>query len=199
MAQKKKRRKQKKKSGGFGAFLLKTILFVAVAAAVFWLVTKGLDRLDSGKNGTVTPGASTVTPGSGKNPGGDPATPGEGTKAPTKKPEKTPTEAPKKPTATPTPEATETPTPTEAPKDLTTAQAVEKLKSLSAAKLKLPSDPSKYTYEPDDWPSNIEGKECICVNVLGADGLRVAVYYVAVDGSRIFREAEDNVFETVAP
>ena len=100
------------------------------------------------------------------------------------------TGAPKTPTGT---------EPTEAPKNLTAAAAVEKLKGLSAAKLKLPADPSKYTYEPDDWTSVIEGKECVCVNVLSADGLRVGVYYVAVDGSKIFREAEDNVFETIAP
>lgn len=197
MAQKKKSKKTKKNSGGFGLFLIKAILLAALVAAVFWGVTKGLDWLEGrGKKTDVTP---TVT-GAPKTPTGteptkDPKNPDGGTKAPTAKPDKTPTES----TKTPTPAPTDTPTPTEAPKNLTAAAAVEKLKGLSAAKLKLPADPSKYTYEPDDWTSVIEGKECVCVNVLSADGLRVGVYYVAVDGSKIFREAEDNVFETIAP
>ena len=199
MAQKKRSKKSKKNSGGFGAFLLKAILFTALVAAVFWGVTKGLDWLEGrGKKTDLTPtvtgGAKTPT---GTEPTKDPKNPQGATKAPTANPAKTPTQGAKTPTPAPT--DTPTPTPTEAPKNLTTAAAVEKLKGLSASKLKLPSDPSKYTYEPDDWTSVIEGKECVCVNVLSADGLRVGVYYVAVDGSKIFREAEDNVFETIAP
>jgi len=76
---------------------------------------------------------------------------------------------------------------------------VEKLKSLPASKLKLSGSVDSYTYEPDSWTSMIEGRECICVNVCNADGLREGVYYIAVDGSGIFREADDNVFETIEP
>ncbi len=196
MAQKKKKRKSKKQSGGFALFLLKAIVFAAAVAAVFWVVTKGLDKWDaSRKNATVTPSVGATTPGATKTPDQDP------TGEPGKKGEKTPTPAEGKKTPTPEPTETpiETPTPTEEPKELSNSRAVEKLKTLSAAKLKLSGSLSSYTYETDDWTSVIEGRECICVNVINAEGLREGVYYVAVDGSVIFREAEDNVFEKIAP
>ncbi|MBR5712955.1 MAG: hypothetical protein IKX54_05100 [Lachnospiraceae bacterium] len=190
-----KRRKKKKKQNDGALFLGKVVLFVIAVAAVFFVVKWGIEKWDSSSNSTIiTP---TPTPG-GK--GKDSVTPMEEGKkqnkaTPTPKPVNSPT-----PTATPTEApATPTPTPTEAPKNLSGREAADFLKNLPAGKLSLAKDPASYTYEPDSWSSTIEGRECICVNVIGADGMREAVFYVAVDGSAVFREVEDNVFMKIGP
>ena len=164
-----------KKGGGnsSGIILLKAVLFVLGIALVFGVTSWGLEKLDErSKNKTPT-----TTPTGAVSPGGNST-------------EQKPTNDPDVPTDTPTP------VPTQSPEDY----AASVLRGVSKSKLKLDKDLSEYRLQIDDYKSTIHGKECIGVNVLQKDKDRlVAVFYVAVDGSEIFKERDDGEFDTITP
>lgn len=93
---------------------------------------------------------------------------------------------------------TDTPTPT--PEPTKEDNAKKTLQSVPHSKLQLGKELSSYRVEVDDYTSNIHGTECIGVNVLDPDsGMLLGSYYVAVDGSIIFREREDGEFDEIVP
>ncbi len=125
----------------------------------------------------------------------------------------TPTKAPATPTASqsPTEEVTPEPSPEMTPEAtpevtepvrpgrLTEEEAITFLKTISADKLKLPKDIGAYELEADSWTSNILGTvECYCINVLAPEGGLVGMFYVAVDGSAVYRLNEDEAFVKIS-
>lgn len=109
----------------------------------------------------------------------------------------TPTAGAETPGATADPSnPTDTPTPTPEPTLQDNARKV--MQSVSKSKLKLSKEFSEYRAEIDDYTSIIKGTECVGVNVLESTQL-VGIYWVAVDGSVIFRELENGEFETIEP
>lgn len=163
------------RSGGNGSgnsgmmILLKSMLFVLAIAVVFGFASWGLEKL--GEKGDKNSTVTTTPTGGAANPSSGETTPGNG-----------------EPTDTPTP------VPTQSLED----RALTVLKSASRSQLKLSKELSAYRVEVDDYTSNIRGKECVGVNVLDGDTL-TAIYYVAVDGSEIFREREDGDFDSIIP
>ncbi len=197
MAQKKKKSRKRAKKNRGSVILLKAILYVLAVAVVFGLVSWGLERLDERKKDSdKTPTQSVTKPtGSGGKQTGK-ATPTDGGKQ-----KITETPAVKEPTKAPTkgPTDTPTPTPTEAPKKFTAAKAEEFLKSKSASKLKLSKSMSDYDFETDEYTTNINGVECFGVIVLNKGGGLAGEYFVALDGSVIFRRREDDTMESIQP
>ena len=187
MAQKKTRTTKKKKSGGNdsgGKILLKAIVFLLLVLLVFGLLSWGLEKLDEKNQKDKDAKANvtqTPTGKGGKSGDKEPTNPGESTKPTQGEPED--------------PDPTETPTPTVKPQD--TAKAV--LMKISKDKLKLAKEISEYTLEVDDYTSIIRGHECVGVNVLDSDGVRVGAYYVKLDGSLVLRELDDEDFESIVP
>lgn len=152
--------------------LAKSFLFVLIIATVFGLMSWGLEKLGERKNGT-----SETKPTAGASDSDGKTTPGEG----------------KKPTDGPGPTDSPTPTPTSDEK------AMSVLKKVSRSKLGLDKEISEYKTETDDWTTYVRGKECFCVNVLNPEGGLKAVFFVAVDGSEIFRERDDGDFDSIKP
>lgn len=199
MAQKKKGSRKRAKKNRGSVILLKAILYVLAIVVVFGLVSWGLERLDARKNdsdktptkavtkptgsGDKQPGKATPTGGGKQQTTGTPAV-----KEPTKVPSKAPTE-----------KETPTPSPTEAPKAFTAAKAEEFFKSRSASKLKLSKSMSDYDFETDEYTTNINGVECFGVIVLNKGGGLAGEYFVALDGSVIFRRREDDTMESIQP
>lgn len=158
------------------------IVFYILAMAFFiGIVAFGLDSMkgkDSKQESTVTPSAA---------PNGTTAVP-TGTPSPTAVA-----------TPTPSPEPTATPTPTILPDKnedgtLTAEGAIRKLTGISADLLGLEEDISAYGIEADDWRTMVEAKDCFCINVLTKDGYMAGIFYVATDGSRVYRVDEEGTF-----
>ncbi len=172
---------------------VRIVLILLAAALVFGVVSCSIDSIGGGKEYiTPTPQGGEPTP---TNP------------SPTASETPTPTLINPSPTAseTPTPEPTDEPTPTpenpsptEGPKRLTEDEAVAYVKSISADRLQLPGDISLYRLEVDSWTSMIYGVDCYCVNVLHPDGYMVGMYFVAVDGSVVYRMNEDEEPEVIS-
>ncbi len=117
------------------------------------------------------------------------------TQAPTNVPSVSPT-----PTVAPTEEVSPTPTPTQAPEEdgpLTEDEAVALLKSMSADRLGLELDIEEYTMELDSWTTMIVSKDCYCINLLHPDGYLAGMYYVAVDGSAVYRLEGDETIKEI--
>jgi hypothetical protein len=81
--------------------------------------------------------------------------------------------------------------PEETNQEFTREDALAKLSEVSAKKLGLPVALSEYTIIYDDWTTMVNGVECYGINVFAdvKDNkmLNMGVYYVAVDGSAMFR------------
>ena len=152
--------------------LAKSFLFVLIIATVFGLMSWGLEKLGERKNKTTE-----TTPTAGANNPDGKTTPGES----------------KKPTDGQGPTNSPTPTPTADEK------AMSVLKKVSHSKLGLERDISKYKTDIDGWTTNVYGKECICVNVFTPEDVIVAVFYVTVDGSEIFKLRDDGDFDSIKP
>lgn len=173
---------------------VRIVVIVLAAAMIFGVGSCAIDSLGDDKT-YISP-----TPTGGMKP----TIEATETPTPTKEPTKAPTEAPT-PTAEPTtevtpeatPEATPEPTP-DVPKNLTEAEAVEYLKSISADRLALPMDIGECKLEVDSWTSMIMATDCYCVNVLHPDGYLLGMYYVAVDGSVVYRMNEDEELEVIS-
>lgn len=72
----------------------------------------------------------------------------------------------------------------------TKEDAYNKLSKLSAETLGLPVDISEYTIQYDDWTTNVNGVECYGINVYSVVGdkmINMGLYYVAMDGSKMFK------------
>lgn len=170
------------------------IVFYILAMAFFiGIVAFGLDSMkgkDSKQESTVTPSAA---------PNGTTAAPTKkGTPSPTAVPTGTPSPTAVA-TSTPSPEPTATPTPTILPDKnedgtLTAEGAIRKLTGISADLLGLEEDISAYGIEADDWRTMVEAKDCFCINVLTKDGYMAGIFYVATDGSRVYRVDEEGTF-----
>lgn len=72
----------------------------------------------------------------------------------------------------------------------TSEDAIALLKRFSAKQLGLSFSLSEYTVMTDEWTTMVNGQECFCINVyeqLEGQKQLVGVYYVATDGSKVYR------------
>lgn len=170
------------------------VVFCILAVALFaGMISWGADKMKKQNKPKVTPTPTaiphTVTP--------EPTPTMIPTAVPTPTPKPTPTPEPtKEPTPTPTP----TPVPDpyhDADGKLTEAGAVKKLSGVSLDLLGLPKDISTYRTEVDNWTSMVQATECYCINVITNDGYTEGIFYVAVDGSRIFSVDEEGNFNPI--
>ena len=73
--------------------------------------------------------------------------------------------------------------------EFTKEDAYDKLNKLSAKTLGLPEKLQQYTIEYDGWTTNVKGMECYGINVfdvLEEKKTNMGVYYVALDGTKMF-------------
>lgn len=74
--------------------------------------------------------------------------------------------------------------------EFTQDDALAKLSKISAEELDLPEKLSEYKIIFDDWTTNVKGKECYGINVYSDAGdkmISMGLYYVAVDGTNMYR------------
>lgn len=119
----------------------------------------------------------------------------------TSAPKPTATTAPTSaPTEVPTEATTPTPTPDpfhDAEGRLTADGAVKVLSGVSLDLLGLPQDIGSYKTEVDEWTSMVQAKECYCINVITSEGYTAGIYYVSVDGTRIYSVDEEGSFNPI--
>lgn len=73
--------------------------------------------------------------------------------------------------------------------------AVSRVQKLSRATLGLEKELSEYTIEIDEWTTIVNSESCYCLNVFdqaGGTKQLVAVFYVSVDGTNVYRLDEDS-------
>lgn len=73
--------------------------------------------------------------------------------------------------------------------EITKEEALELLNEIPYAKLLLPAELTEYTIQYDDWTTMVGDTECYGINAFADLGERMqlmGVYYVALDGSKIF-------------
>jgi hypothetical protein len=83
--------------------------------------------------------------------------------------------------------------------EMTKEAALEKLSKLPAKTLGLKKSLSEYTLiEYDNWTTNVDNIECYGINVYektNGEKLNVGVFYVAIDGSKMYRyDSVDEIF-----
>ncbi len=179
------------------------VVFCILAIALFvGIISWGADKLKKPENTGKTTPTVMATPTIGTpTPIYTPTLIPTATAAPkptaTTSPTKAPTEAP---TEVPTEPLTPTPTPDpyhDAEGKLTADGAVKVLSGVSLDLLGLPKDIGTYKTEVDEWTSMVQATECYCINVITSEGYTAGIFYVAVDGTKLYSVDEEGNFNPI--